>query len=171
MRTVGELCKLRDSVFSDSTVDDALNLSDLLEDRIDPVKFFDENFKTKGMEILFDTAFRRFAGKSETGIIKLTQAMGGGKTHNMLALALLARHPELRGRVVPGASEKNQFDAGLENTKSERVPESDQQFMEAENQEHKATFALLTTIRETFVKLYYPKKPDQLGNLSLGYCV
>ncbi len=38
------------------------------------------------MNLLFDTAFKRFEGKSSSGIIKLTQAMGGGKTHNMLAL-------------------------------------------------------------------------------------
>ena len=46
---------------------------------------------TKGMEILLTTAFKRFKGESETGVIKLTQAMGGGKTHNMLALAFLLR--------------------------------------------------------------------------------
>ena len=28
--------------------------------------------------------------------------MGGGKTHNLLALALLARHPELREPVMGG---------------------------------------------------------------------
>jgi len=96
MKTIKELCKPRDSVFSDTTRDDTLNLSDLIEGKIDPSKFFDENFKTKGMEILFDTAFKRFSGKSDTGVIRLTQAMGGGKTHNMLALALLAENPYWR---------------------------------------------------------------------------
>ncbi len=43
------------------------------------------------MNLLFDTAFKRFEGKSSSGIIKLTQAMGGGKTHNMLALGVLAK--------------------------------------------------------------------------------
>jgi len=96
MQTVKALCKPRDSVFLDTTRDDTLNLSDLSEGKINPQKFFDENFKTKGMEILFETAFKRFSGKSDTGVIKLTQAMGGGKTHNMLALALLAQNAGLR---------------------------------------------------------------------------
>ena len=52
------------------------------------------------MELLFETAFRRISGKSDTGVIKLTQAMGGGKTHNMIALALLAQNPEWRKRIV-----------------------------------------------------------------------
>ncbi|OQA07969.1 MAG: Cell division protein FtsQ [Firmicutes bacterium ADurb.Bin373] len=77
-----------------------LNLSDLVEKRIDADKFFNENFKTKGMDILFDTAFKRFQGKSDTGVIKLTQAMGGGKTHNMLALALLAENKGWRRKII-----------------------------------------------------------------------
>ena len=100
MQTIKALCKPRDSVFSDTIRDDVLNLSDLIEGKIDPAVFFDENFKTKGMEILFETAFKRFSSKSDTGVIKLTQAMGGGKTHNMLALALLAEHPEWRKKFV-----------------------------------------------------------------------
>lgn len=40
--------------------------------------------------------FARFKGESDTGVIKLTQAMGGGKTHSMLALALLAQNPEIK---------------------------------------------------------------------------
>lgn len=100
MQTIKALCKPRDSVFSDTTRDDVLNLSDLIEGKIDASRFFNENFKTKGMEILFDTAFKRFSGKSDTGVIKLTQAMGGGKTHNMLALALLAQNPDWRRKLV-----------------------------------------------------------------------
>ncbi len=100
MMTIASLCKPRDSVFDDTSRDDVLNLSDLIEGSIDPAKFFDENFKTKGMEILFETAFKRFSGKSDTGVIKLTQAMGGGKTHNMLALALLTQNVEWRGKVI-----------------------------------------------------------------------
>jgi len=103
MQTIKALCKPRDSVFSDTEHNYALNLSNLIEGTIDPAKFFDENFKTKGMEILFDTAFKRFSGKSDTGVIKLTQAMGGGKTHNMLALALLTQNPDWRKKFVGNA--------------------------------------------------------------------
>ena len=103
MQTIKALCKPRDSVFSDSARDVVLDLSDFIEGKIDPEKFFDENFKTKGMGILFDTAFKRFSGQSGTGIIKQTQAMGGGKTHNMLALALLAYNPFWRKKILGGA--------------------------------------------------------------------
>ena len=96
MKHIIDLCKPRDSIFADTTREDVLNLSDLVEGRVDGEKFFSENFKTKGMETLFDVAFKRFKGESQTGVIKLTQAMGGGKTHNMLALALIAKDPALR---------------------------------------------------------------------------
>lgn len=100
MQTIFELCQPRESVFADTTRDDVLNLSDLVEKRIDADKFFSENFKTKGMDILFDTAFKRFQGKTNTGVIRLTQAMGGGKTHNMLALALLAENKDWRRKIL-----------------------------------------------------------------------
>jgi len=100
MDSLFELCTPRESVFIDTTREDVLNLTNLIEGKIDAEAFFDENFKTKGMEILLNSAFNRFEGKSQTGVIKLTQAMGGGKTHNMLALALLAQNPDLRHKIV-----------------------------------------------------------------------
>jgi len=41
------------------------------------------------------------SGKSDQAVFELTQAMGGGKTHMMIALGLLARHPHLRSDVLP----------------------------------------------------------------------
>lgn len=96
MKTVFELCIPRDDVYVDSSRDDVLDLSNLVEKTIDVEKFFDETFETSGMKALLDAAFGRFNGTSPTGVIKLTQAMGGGKTHCMLTLALLAEHPEYR---------------------------------------------------------------------------
>lgn len=100
MKTLREMLKPRESVFSDTAREDVLNLSDYAEGSINAEKFFSENFKTQGMTMLFDTAFKRFKGESDTGVIKLTQAMGGGKTHNMLALALLAGNEKLREKVL-----------------------------------------------------------------------
>lgn len=88
------------SVFDDYKREDVLNLSDLIENRINPYDFFEENFITDGMTRLVDAAFNRFKRKAPTGVIKLTQAMGGGKTHNMLALGLLAMHPNFRTQVL-----------------------------------------------------------------------
>ncbi|WP_029232559.1 DUF499 domain-containing protein [Butyrivibrio sp. VCB2006] len=100
MRSIAEMLKPRESVFSDTVRDDVLNLSDFAEGNIDAHKFFSENFKTQGMTMLFDTAFKRFKGESDTGVVKLTQAMGGGKTHSMLALALLADNVDLRAEIL-----------------------------------------------------------------------
>ena len=100
MRTINEMLKPRENVFSDTAREDVLNLTDLAENRIDAHKFFGENFQTQGMTVLFDTAFARFKGESDTGVIKLTQAMGGGKTHSMLALALLAQNSEIRENLL-----------------------------------------------------------------------
>lgn len=100
MRTIGQTCKPRDSIFDKSRRDTVLDLTDLVADRIDPDAFFRENHITEGMRILLTEGFRRLEGRSTQGVFKLTQAMGGGKTHNLLAFGLLARHPEYRRRVM-----------------------------------------------------------------------
>ncbi|MDU2828671.1 MAG: DUF499 domain-containing protein, partial [Clostridium perfringens] len=100
MKTLFEACKPRENVFDEYNREDVLNLSDLIENKINPYEFFTENYITVGMERLFEYAFNRFKRKSPTGIIKLTQAMGGGKTHNMLALGLLAQNPNFRDKIL-----------------------------------------------------------------------
>jgi hypothetical protein len=77
MRSLEQLCKPRQSVFDRNRRDVVLDLTDLLEDRIDPGEFFEENYCTTGMQRLLQEAFRRFTGKSPQGVFVLTQAMGG----------------------------------------------------------------------------------------------
>ena len=96
MKSLANMLKPRASVFADTSQDDVLNLTDFAEGKVDPEAFFAENYMTQGMRMLLDIAFERFAGGSDTGLVKLTQAMGGGKTHCMIATGLLAQHPELR---------------------------------------------------------------------------
>ena len=100
MKTLKNACKPRSSVFDAARRDTVLDLSDLVEDRIDASEFFAENYTTEGMKTLLTEAFRRLEGKSEQGVFKLTQAMGGGKTHNLLALGLLAKHANFRTPVM-----------------------------------------------------------------------
>lgn len=100
MKTLQQACMPRQSVFDENKRDDVLELTDLIQNRIDPNEFFNENFVTEGMKLLVETAFKRFHGKSASGLIKLTQSMGGGKTHNMISLALLAKYPEVRKKVL-----------------------------------------------------------------------
>lgn len=100
MKSLKQLCQPRKSVFDRSRRDVVLDLTDLIEGKIDPKGFFEENWRTDGMKRLLKEAFRRFEGASQQGVFVLSQAMGGGKTHNMIALGLLARHPEFRNTVM-----------------------------------------------------------------------
>ncbi|MEQ8155733.1 MAG: DUF499 domain-containing protein [Clostridiaceae bacterium] len=100
MKTLYELCKSREGVFDETKRDDVLDLTDLIENRINPSEFFEENFATQGMKLLVETAFKRFHRQGATGVIKLTQSMGGGKTHNMISLGLLAKYPEYREKIL-----------------------------------------------------------------------
>lgn len=94
------LCSPRPVIFDPQKRDTVLDLSDLVDGKIDPHAFFEENYITEGMKTLLEHAFRRLEGKSDQGVFKLKQAMGGGKTHNLLALGLLAEHGDLRGPVM-----------------------------------------------------------------------
>ena len=102
MKTVKQACTPRASAFDPTRRDTVLDLGDLIDGRIDAAEFFAENHITEGMRTLLTEGFRRLEGKSAQGVFKLTQAMGGGKTHNLLALGLLARHPEYRAEVMGG---------------------------------------------------------------------
>jgi hypothetical protein len=104
-----QACAPRQSVFNRDRRDVVLDLTDLLESKIDPTRFFEENFTTSGMKTLLEKTFSRLEGsRDQAGTFLLTQSMGGGKTHNMIALGLLAGHPELRKQVMgenaPGVS-------------------------------------------------------------------
>lgn len=101
MKSIKALCIPRDSVFDTARRDTVLNLMHLTEDKIDGKSFLEENWVTAGMRTLLIEAFRRLEGKSDQAIFKLTQAMGGGKTHNLITLGMLAKHPELRQTVLP----------------------------------------------------------------------
>jgi len=100
MKTLGELCKPRASVFDHTRLDTVYNLDDLSS--IHPEELFSENYVTEGMRILLTEAFNRLEGKttSASGTFLLSQSMGGGKTHNLITLGLLARFPKYRQQVM-----------------------------------------------------------------------
>jgi hypothetical protein len=107
MQSIENLCKVRDSIFDRNRRDVVLDISDVVEGKIDPYEFFEENYLTEGMKSLFKQVFRRFANESDSSVFKLTQAMGGGKTHCMIGLALLAKYPEIREKVMGEGFGKN----------------------------------------------------------------
>lgn len=94
-------CVPRPSVFASDRRATVLSLDTFLKGQIPGKQFFDENYFTIGMQTLIDRAFRQLAGeRSGSSVFQLSQAMGGGKTHSMIALGLLARDPDLRKRVL-----------------------------------------------------------------------
>ena len=107
MKSLKHLCTPRPSIFDASKRDTVLNLTHLVEDKIDGAEFFDESYVTDGMHTLLVEAFRRMQGKSGQAVFKLTQAMGGGKTHNLITLGMLAKHPEFRPKVLAGLPTAN----------------------------------------------------------------
>jgi len=53
------------------------------------------------MKQVFQRTFSRFNDrKVSSGLIVLKQAMGGGKTHTMIATGLLCKHPHIRKKVL-----------------------------------------------------------------------
>lgn len=101
--SIQSFCKPRPSVFAADRRATVLSLDTFLKRQVSGPEFFEENFFTNGMLTLVDRAFRHLGGTGTgSSVFLLSQAMGGGKTHSMIALGLLARDPELR-RTVLGA--------------------------------------------------------------------
>lgn len=101
LKTIKQSCRFN-PIVHDYRMSQAIeNLADLLDDAGDGQEFFTRNFITHGMAQLFREGMLRLSGKSDQAVFELSQAMGGGKTHMMIALGLLARHPHLRPQVLP----------------------------------------------------------------------
>lgn len=94
-------CQPRPSVYETNRRATVLNLDAFLKDEVKGAEFFEENYFTNGMKALLDRAFHHLASASAgSSVFLLSQAMGGGKTHSMIALGLLARDPALRHAVL-----------------------------------------------------------------------
>ena len=95
------LCTPRTSVFAADRRATVLSLDTFLKGQVHGKDFFEENYFTSGMTTLVDRAFRHLSGNGAgSSVFMLSQAMGGGKTHSMIALGLLAKDPELRKRIL-----------------------------------------------------------------------
>jgi len=110
IKTVKQACRFN-PVIQDYRMSQGIeNLADLINDAGDGRGFFLRNYVTHGMEQLFREGMLRLSGKSDQAVFELTQAMGGGKTHMMIALGLLARYPHLRPEVLaPELNERIDF--------------------------------------------------------------
>jgi hypothetical protein len=109
--TVKQLCTPNALVTSDSLVEQVAQIEDLATGRLDGREFFRHNHFTDGLDRLVRRGFDRLAGKADDGAFYLTQAMGGGKTHSLIAFGLLAADPGLRREIVPNIASGNDFGA------------------------------------------------------------
>ncbi|HRY33039.1 MAG TPA: DUF499 domain-containing protein [Bacteroidales bacterium] len=100
MKSLSQQLTVRPSVFDKNRRDVVLDITNLIAGQVDPDDFFKENYITRGMQDLYRAVFKRLEGNSDDGLFRLTQSMGGGKTHNMIAIGLLAKFPEYREKVM-----------------------------------------------------------------------
>ena len=109
IQSVKQLCTPSALISSDSLVEQVAQIEDFAGGQIDGREFFRRNHFTEGLSLLVARGFERLAGRSEDGAFYLTQAMGGGKTHSLIAFGLLAQDPGLRREVIPNIASGNEF--------------------------------------------------------------
>jgi len=109
IQSIKQLCTPSALINSDSLVEQVAQIEDFSEGKIDGREFFRRNHFTEGLSLLVARGFERLAGRSEDGAFYLTQAMGGGKTHGLIAFGLLAQDPGLRREVIPHIASGNEF--------------------------------------------------------------
>ena len=111
MLTVRDACEVHDHVRREDTAPEIDDLIDALAAAAASSEaasqFFATNHITGGMRPLLELGFRHLAAKGEQPSFVLSQAMGGGKTHMMIALGLLAQLPTLRRLSVVKSFETN----------------------------------------------------------------
>jgi len=107
LQTVRDLCTLHEGALGFRVSDGVEKLDELIRDEGDGRAFFARTHITQGMDLLLREGIERLAGKSNQAIFHLKQAMGGGKTHLLVGLGLLAIHPKLRKQTCTEAKIPN----------------------------------------------------------------
>ncbi|MBN8978630.1 MAG: DUF499 domain-containing protein [Rhizobiales bacterium] len=101
LQTIKDACKFDPKAIDYALSDQIENLDDLIgHDTGTAEAFFKKTFVTGGMKTLLRQALQRLGGSSAQAVFELKQAMGGGKTHSMLALGYLAANPKLADLVA-----------------------------------------------------------------------
>ncbi|MEQ1492471.1 MAG: DUF499 domain-containing protein, partial [Terricaulis sp.] len=105
-----QLCEPHEAAFAYVVGDQVERLDQVYADSAAQADdFFQKNHVTAGMKVLLQEGLARLAGKSGQALFELRQAMGGGKTHSMIALGLLARSSSLRKKYAPDISHSKDF--------------------------------------------------------------
>lgn len=101
LQTVRDICRFDTRAIDYALSEQIEDLEDLVgHDESGAREFFGKTYVTGGMQTLLRQGLLRLAGKSSQAVFELKQAMGGGKTHSMLALGYLAANPDLYGLVA-----------------------------------------------------------------------
>jgi predicted AAA+ superfamily ATPase len=101
LRTVKDACRVHLSTLDYRVAGGVESLSHVLQAEAEGKAFFEKSYLTNGMEELLREGLLRLSGKSDQAVFELAQAMGGGKTHLMSALGLLAKYPSQQVNVLP----------------------------------------------------------------------
>lgn len=96
MKTVRSACVLHDKALDIRVSDQIEQLDELIREEGDGSAFFVKTHMTQGMRDLVSEGLARLDGKSAQAVFHLKQAMGGGKTHLLVGLGLLAKNEKLR---------------------------------------------------------------------------
>jgi hypothetical protein len=109
MKSVRDACRLQPNALEIKLSDQIEQLDELISTEGDGSAFFDKTFITQGMKDLIAESISRLAGASSQAVFHLKQAMGGGKTHLLVGVGLLAKHPALRVKYCSGVAHANEF--------------------------------------------------------------
>lgn len=102
LQTVRDVCKFKADAVDFALTSQIEDLTDLAgHSESDARAFFEKTYVTEGMATLLRMALQRLAGQNDQAAFELRQAMGGGKTHSMLAAGYLAAHPQVAAELHP----------------------------------------------------------------------
>jgi hypothetical protein len=110
MKTIRSACHLQPNALEINVGDQIEHLDQIIHDT-NGQEYFKKTFITDGMKTLLSKGMARLAGKSNDAVFHLKQAMGGGKTHLMVGLALLAKDSSLREIQIGSIPYQSKFNA------------------------------------------------------------
>lgn len=100
LKTVRDACRVYDSTLDYQTAAGVEGLEQVIAASDRGASFLAKSYLTQGMAELLREGLLRLSGQSNQAIFQLAQAMGGGKTHLMATLGLLAKYPEQRETIL-----------------------------------------------------------------------
>ena len=101
LKTVKDACEVHLVTLDYQVAGGVESLAQIIDASDEGKAFFEKSYLTRGMEELLCEGLLRLSGETDQALFELAQAMGGGKTHLMSALGLLAKYPAQRASVLP----------------------------------------------------------------------